>query len=158
MIARMLSNLDRQMRAVELMRALQAEEFAALTARDPEAVASLEFSIQELLRQLAAERLGLHALYAAFDPSAKRLFDIIDRFPPEAAARARSLHAAIDAAEQACAKQAGRTYAMALGLYDMARNGLDNLRGLLAPKKDVYGAKGRMAVGQAGPRLLSGRL
>ncbi|MEA4857717.1 MAG: flagellar export chaperone FlgN [Solidesulfovibrio sp.] len=158
MIERILSNLDRQRRAVELLRALQKEEFAELSARNPEAVASLEFSIQELLRQLAAERRSLHALYAAFDPAARRLFDIIDRFPPEAAARARVLHATIDAVEQACAKQAGRTYAMALGLYDMAKGGLENLRALLVPKKGTYGARGRLAMGQAGPSLVNGRL
>ncbi len=158
MIEGILANLERQLRAVKLLRDLLEEEFAHLAAREPGAVASLEFSIQELLRQLGGERRSLHALYAALDPAAKRLFDLIDRFPPEAAARARELHAAIDAAEQQCAKQASRTYSMALGLYDVAKSGLESLRALLAPKKGVYGARGRMAVGHGGPTILSGRL
>jgi hypothetical protein len=158
MIERILANLERQMRAVKLLGRLQSEEFSHLAARDPAGVASVEFSIQELLRQLGGERRSLHALYAAMDPAAKRLNDLIDRFPAEAAARAGQLHAAIDAAEQECAKQANRSYAMALGLYDMAKGGLETLRVLLTPKKGVYGAKGRLAVGGTAPTILSGRL
>ena len=63
MIKGILANLERQLRAVILLRDLLEEEFAQLAARDPGTVASLEFSIQELLRQLGGERRSLHALY-----------------------------------------------------------------------------------------------
>ena len=158
MIKGILANLERQLRAVILLRDLLEEEFAQLAARDPGTVASLEFSIQELLRQLGGERRSLHALYAALDPAAKRLADVVGRFPAADAVRAGELHAAIDAAEQQGARQANRNYAMALGLYDVAKSGLDNLRALLVPKKGVYGARGRMAVAQGGPSILNGRL
>jgi len=158
MIARILSNLMRQHQAVALLAELQKEEFSHLTARDPGAVAAIEFSIQELLRQLAVERRSLHALYAALDPAAKRLSDVVGRFAPDAAKRAQSLYAAIDAAEQRCAKQATRNYAMALGLYDVAKSSLDNLQRLLIPKKGVYGSKGRLALAAPGPGLINGRL
>jgi hypothetical protein len=158
MIARILSNLDRQHKAVALLELLQQEEFAHLSARDPGGVAAVEFSIQELLRQLTLERHSLHRVYAALDPKARRLVDVIDRFSDQEAARARELHAAIDVCEQRCARQARRNYTMALGLYDVAKGGLDTLCKLLVPKKGVYGASGRMATGTPGPGLISGRL
>jgi hypothetical protein len=158
MIREILANLERQLRAVILLRDLLEEEFAQLAVRDPGTVATLEFSIQELLRQLCGERRSLHALYAAMDPAARRLADVVGRFSAADAARAGELHAAIDAAEQQGAKQANRNYAMALGLYDVARSGLDNLRALLVPKKGVYGARGRMAAAHSGPSILNGRL
>lgn len=158
MIGRILSNLERQYRAVGLLEQLQKEEFAHLSARDSGSVAVGEFSIQELLRQLARERHALHQLYALLNPAAKRLDEVIDRFTPEQAAKARELHKAIDVCEQRCAKLASRNYAMALGLYDVAKSSLDTLRGLLVPQKGVYGAKGRMAKGSPGPGLISGRL
>ena len=158
MIARILSNLLRQQRAVMLLEVLQKEEFSHLTARNPGGVASIEFSIQELLRQLATERRSLHALYAALDPAAKRLADVIGRFSPEEAEQAGKLFAGIDATEQRCAKQAGRNYAMALGLYDVTKSSLDNLQNLLIPKKTVYGAKGRIGRAAPGASLFSGRL
>jgi len=158
MIAGILSNLERQLKAVLLLDTLQKEEFAHLSARNPGGVASAEFSIQELLRQLTVERHSLHRVYAALDPKAGHLGDVIGRFAPEEAVRAETLAAAIDAGQQRCAKQASRNYAMALGLYDVAKGSLDTLRKLLVPKKGVYGASGRMATGTFGPGIISGRL
>ncbi|UJX39642.1 flagellar protein FlgN [Desulfovibrio sp. JY] len=158
MIAGILSNLERQLKAVLLLDTLQKEEFSHLSARNPGGVASAEFSIQELLRQLTVERHSLHAIYAALDPGATRLGDVIGRFSPEDAEKAGGLVAAIDAGQQRCAKQASRNYAMALGLYDVAKGSLDTLRKLLVPKKGVYGATGRMATGTSGPGIISGRL
>ena len=65
MIERILSNLGRQHGAVRLLEVLLSEEFSHLSERNPGAVASVEFSIQELLRQLAVERRSLQAHYAA---------------------------------------------------------------------------------------------
>ncbi len=158
MISRILSNLGRQERAVTLLGNLLEEEFACLSSRDPKAVASIEFSIQELLRQLAVERVSLHGHYKTLDPAAKRLADVIGRFPAEAAQQAARLYRAIDLAEQRCAKRAEQNYAMALGLFDVTRSCLDNLQKQLVPKKGVYGARGRMASTTPPPGILSGRL
>lgn len=157
MIGRILSNLTRQRAAAALLETLLAEEFSHLSKRDPGAVASAEFSIQELLRQLAVERRSLHALYAALDPAAKRLADVIERFDPASRELAQSLYAAIDKAEQRSAKQASHNYAMALGLYDVTKTSLDNLQQLLIPKKGVYGSRGRIASAASTPGLISGR-
>ena len=157
MIERILSNLGRQHGAVRLLEVLLAEEFSHLSERNPGAVASVEFSIQELLRQLAVERRSLQAHYAALDPAAKRLADVIDRFDPASRETAQSLYAAIDTVEQRSAKQATRNYTMALGLYDLTKSSLDNLQKLLIPKKGTYGSRGRMATAASAPGLISGR-
>ena len=157
MIERILSNLGRQHGAVRLLEVLLSEEFSHLSERNPGAVASVEFSIQELLRQLAVERRSLQAHYAALDPAAKRLADVIDRFDPASRETAQSLYAAIDTVEQRSAKQATRNYTMALGLYDLTKSSLDNLQKLLIPKKGTYGSHGRMATAASAPGLVSGR-
>ena len=157
MIKRILNNLRRQHGAVTLLEKLLAEEFSHLQARSPGEVASVEFSIQELLRQLAVERRSLQAFYAALDPAAKRLADVVDRFDPASRESAQTLYAAIDAAEQRSAKQATRNYAMALGLYDVTKSSLDNLQKLLVPKKGVYGSRGRIGAAASAPGLINGR-
>ena len=158
MIERILSNLGRQHGAVRLLEVLLSEEFSHLSERDPGAVASVEFSIQELLRQITAERHSLHGLYAALDPKAKRLADLAGQLDEETRDAARGLCEAIDKTEQRSAKQASRNYAMALGLYDVTKESLDNLQKLMTPKKGVYGARGRMASATPTPGMISGRL
>jgi len=158
MIARVLSNLERQKRAVALLEELQKEEFSYLSSRNPGNVASIEFSIQELLRQLAVERKSLYVIYAAIDPAAERLNHVLQYFDTDSRAQAESLYKDIDAIEKRCAKQASLNYAMALGLYDVAKSSMDNLKTLLIPNKGVYGARGRMTIATPDPGLISGRL
>lgn len=155
---RILSNLRRQLGAVALLESLLAEEFSHLSTRQPAAVATVEFSIQELLRQIAAERHALHAVYAAVDPNARRLADIADRLDDASREAAAQLCASIDQTEQRAARQASRNYAMALGLFDLTKSSLDNLQKLMTPKKGVYGARGRMASATPPPGMISGRL
>lgn len=157
MIESILENIERQGRAMELLAQLQKEEFAHLTSRNPNAVAAVEFSLQELLRQLGAERRSLKRLYAAFDPAAKRLADIIDRFDAPSRQRAESLHKALELAEKRCATQAERNYTMALGLYDVVKSSMDGLQKLMIPKKSVYGATGRFADSVPRPGRINGR-
>ena len=157
MIGRILSNLRRQHGAVCLLESLLAEEFSHLSARSPGAVATVEFSIQELLRQLAVERRHLHTLYAAMNPAAKRLVDVVGSFDQESRQTALGLVAAIDKVEQRSAKQATRNYTMALGLYDLTKSSLDNLQKLLIPKKGVYGSRGRIGAAASAPGLINGR-
>lgn len=51
-----LGNLDRQARALKLLSSLLEEEFSLLVSRDTNAIMAQEFSIHELLRQLAVEK------------------------------------------------------------------------------------------------------
>lgn len=157
MVARILANLTRQKLAMDLLAVLLEEEFSLLTSRDTASVTSLEFSIQELLRQMAGERSSLHRLYAAMDPAAKRLVDLVDRFGPEDRRRAESLLAVIGQAEKRCSAQAARNYRMALGLYDMTKSCLDHLQSHLIPKKAVYGSRGRLGTAMPAPGRVDGR-
>lgn len=51
-----LGNLDRQAKALNLLSSLQEEEFSLLVRRDTDAIMAQEFSIHELLRQIAVEK------------------------------------------------------------------------------------------------------
>lgn len=157
MVNGILANLTRQKLAMELLAALLEEEFSLLTARDTASVTSLEFSIQELLRQLAVERMSLRRQYAGTAPKARRLADLLDRFEPEPRARIEALLGAIDRIEKRCSNQATRNYRMALGLYDVAKSCLDHLQSHLIPKKAVYGSRGRLGAATPAPGRLDGR-
>jgi len=52
-------NLHRQKKALEVLEALLAEEFAELRKRKPESITGIEFSIHELMRQIGNERTAL---------------------------------------------------------------------------------------------------
>ena len=49
-------SLSRQEKALCLLRDLLEEEYNSLLSRDTDAVVSLEFSVQELIRHLAVEK------------------------------------------------------------------------------------------------------
>ena len=53
MFANIQDTLNRQDKALDLMKELLQEEFSLLMKRDTDAVMTIEFSIHELLRQLA---------------------------------------------------------------------------------------------------------
>jgi hypothetical protein len=157
MVTGILANLSRQKLAMDLLAVLLEEEFSLLASRDTAGVTSLEFSLQELLRQMAAERFGLRRLYAAMDPKAKRLADLLDRFDPEARRRVEGLLATIDKTERRCSDQATRNYRMALGLYDVTKSCLDHLQSHLIPRKAVYGSRGRLGAAMPAPGRVDGR-
>lgn len=158
MTDRIIASLERQEKALALLAMLQEAEFTHLRELDPTKVAGFEFSIHELMRQIASERTSLTALYATVSPTAKRLHDVIHTFPEDMAARARELYLAIDRREQACARQAEQNYKMALGFYDQSRACIEFIQQQIAPKKNVYTAAGRYARASAEPTVLSGRL
>ena len=56
MFANIQDTLNRQDKALDLMKELLQEEFSLLMKRDTDAVMTIEFSIHELLRQLATEK------------------------------------------------------------------------------------------------------
>jgi len=157
MITRILANLGRQRRALALLEELLGEEFSLLAKRDAQGVSSLEFSIQELLRQIGGERTSLRRQYAAVDRSARRLTDLLDRFSPEQREEAAALVAALDRIEKRCSTLASRNYQMALGLYDTTKSCLDHLQSHLIPKKAVYGSRGRLDAAVPSPGRVDGR-
>lgn len=157
MITRILDSLGRQERALRLLADLLAEEFSLLSQRDATGVTSLEFSIQELLRQLAVERGALQPLYGALRPGAKRLAEVVEGFDAASRARADALLVVIERAEKRCTTLSTRNYEMALGLYDTTRNCLGHLQSKLVPKKAVYGSRGRLGSATPAPGRINGR-
>ncbi len=143
---------------MSLLAELQKEEFTHLKVLDPAQVAGVEFSIHELMRQIARERTGLRRIYAALVPKATRLRDVRHLFSPRDQEAADTLIAAIDRLEQACARQADKNYRLALGLYNQSRSSIEFIQNQIVPKKQVYSAAGRFAKAAMEPALLNGRL
>lgn len=147
-------NLVRQRKAVELLRALLEEEFTLLRENKTEEVVALEFSIHELLRQIASERMAIKEIMQE-----TRLLEYADMLEPEQGEAVRSLVKAIDDAEQASARQASHNTRLSLALLDQSQGLLDFLQDQVTPKKEfVYGAKGIYRSHRPDAAILSGRL
>lgn len=139
-------NLTRQTRALELLSALLEEEFSELMGRKPQDVSVLEISIQELMRQLAAERLSLRRVIAGAWPGRERVREVMAALSNEEAAGLSELLQLLDRTEQSCAIQADKNRLLALGLYDQSLQLLQELHSRVEPgKADVYSRRGRYA-------------
>ena len=157
MTKRILENLSRQYQALKVLQFLQEEEFSHLKEFRPQSVGALEFSIQELMRQILAERKDVRRMMHAVDPSAKRLQDLAGFFG-EMWAQAQGLLDKIDALEQGCAKQAEKSYALALALFDQSSGYVDFFTQSLMPKKTSYGPRGVFGKVKPAPAMLRGAL
>ncbi|WP_449242651.1 flagellar protein FlgN [Desulfovibrio sp.] len=158
MESRVQENLSRQHRALGLLSELLDEEFSYLKGGKPQDVSRIEISIQELLRQLAVERVSLRGLVQAVAPGAKRVREILDAVPSKEAEALRDLLLRLDGMEQACARQAAKNQNLVLALFDQSRKLLNFLQEKIQPKGTAYSAKGRMARASNAPSLVSGRL
>ncbi|MGE4551778.1 MAG: flagellar protein FlgN, partial [Desulfovibrionaceae bacterium] len=118
-------NLSRQLRAMLLLKVLLEEEFSLLVQRQTTQVSVLDLSIQELLRQVAAERHALRRLVADVQPRAQRVREVLALMPDDLARGADRLLDGMERAEQACSQQAQRNRTMVLGLHDQSRALLD---------------------------------
>ena len=149
------SSLIRQTRGLALLRDLLEEEYRALLDRNTDDVVALEFSLQELIRQLAVEKTlvmrclgGMRASqYAQGLPDGQR-----DAF--------LELLREIDAGEQAASRQASRNSTLSLALLDQSSRNLQELTRHATPRQAAtYGRRGAMRY-QSRPQaaLISGRL
>lgn len=159
-----LGNLDRQAKALLLLSSLLEEEFSLLVKRDTNAIMAQEFSIHELLRQLAVEK----------ESTVRRLgggrirdyADLLEQSDageggegPAKAAALRELWNAIDELEQSCARQATRNTQLSLGLMDQSKELMDYLhKRLLPPSRQTYGPKGAYTQLRPDAALLNARL
>ena len=147
-------SLFRQDKALHLLRDLLEEEYEILLGRDTGAVASLEFSIQELIRQIAVEKsLGIRSL------SGKRVLEYAETLPEDQASVLRQLFQSVDAGEQGVSRQASRNAQLSLALLDQSTHNLKALTSQVTPLTGVYSRNGdirRSAHPQAA--LISGRL
>ncbi|MDL2313977.1 flagellar protein FlgN [Desulfovibrio sp. OttesenSCG-928-C14] len=155
MFAQILGNLTRQAKGLELLASLQQEEYELLHQRNTSAIGALEFSIHELLRQLAVERDELKSVMQG-----TRLAEYAGMLPEEDGAQVLDRLASIDALEQNCARQAEKNTELSLALLDKSHEVMNYLYEQIQPRQhNVYGSKGNMSsVRKPGASILSGRL
>lgn len=147
------STLTRQNQAMDLMHGLLQEEFSLLMQRDTDAIMTLEFSIHELLRQLASEKESIISFLGG-----GKLRDYAQMLPEDKKMVILYLWHQIDKKEQACAKQASRNTQLSLGLLDQSKELLDYLHErMIPPQKTVYSRKGVYAQPRPQPSLIEGR-
>lgn len=148
-------NLIRQMRGFELLVSLMEEEFSLLVERQPEEVSALEFSIHELIRQLADERSGMLRMM-----NGVRLKAFADALPEEEGASVIDLVERIDRLEQTCARLGSRNAELALALHDQNQEVMDFLHARLVPPKktQTYGRTGAYVQQRSEAAIFHGRL
>lgn len=148
-------SLSRQDKALALLRDLLEEEYRILIGRDTDGVAALEFSIQELIRQIAVEKtLVIRTLGGV------RVSEYAAGLPEERGVALLTLFASVDAGEQEVSRQASRNAQLSLALLDQSTRTLQALTSQAAPPRaGVYGRHGGMRH-EMHPQaaLISGRL
>lgn len=146
-------NLVRQEKGMELLLELLEEEFSLLRDHKTEEVVALEFSIHELLRQLADERAAIKKIMQD-----TRISEYAELLDPEQGVEIKALLRRIDDAEQRAAKQASHNTRLSLALLDQSQSLLDFLHEQVAPRQQPsYGGKKAFRARHTVPALLSGR-
>ncbi|KAB1440251.1 flagellar protein FlgN [Pseudodesulfovibrio senegalensis] len=153
-------NLVRQNKAIMLLSALLEEEFARLQKRNPRGVSRIELSIQELLRQIAAERFSLKRMCQAIDPEAEQVHMLYSSMDETTQQAFGSMLAMLDKMEQKCGLQAAKNQELAQALLDQSSSLLNFMHKEIQPKKrDAYSARGRfVGAGSSQATILRGRL
>lgn len=152
-------NLVRQNKAMMLLFFLLEEEFSRLMKNLPQGVSQIELSIQELMRQIGAERMSLRSKVAAIAPGAVRVRDLFLMMDDGLQADMEKMLAMLDETEQKCGTQAAKNNEMAMALYDQSKCLLDYMHNQIKPKNtSAYAASGRYAKASSNARLLTGRL
>lgn len=155
MYAQILGNLTRQAKALELLEGLQMEEFDLLMARKADEISALEFSVHELLRQIAVEREDLKKSLQGV-----KVAEYADLLADEEDQKMlRHIIGIIDVAEQRCAQQAEKNTSLSLSLLDQSHELMTYLHDQITPKNQlVYGAKGGYTAHRPPASILNGRL
>lgn len=154
MFALIQGNLTRQFKALELLSSLLEEEFELLCRRDTDAVSGLEFSIHELLRQLAVERVELKSSIQGVSP-----LDYAGLLPDEEGQEVRRLFHIIDSLEQRCSRQATQNTEVSLALLDQSQALLTFLYSQVSRQPEQrYSSAGRIRQDRPEAAIYSGRL
>ena len=147
-------SLSRQEKALCLLRDLLEEEYNSLLSRDTDAVVSLEFSVQELIRHLAVEKTFVIKRLGGM-----RAAEYASMLPEDMAAMLLETLRHIDVSEQAAARQASRNTNLSLALLDQSSRDLQALtKQAMPPKAETYGRRGGMRTLHPQAALISGRL
>lgn len=148
-------NLNRQAKGLKLLSQLLDEEFSLLMDRKTDEIMSLEFSIHELVRQLATEKLGVRKALGG-----GKVLDYAEMQTDEPArAELRSLWQQIDDSEQYCSHQASINAELSLALLDQSKNILTYLHKRIQPQTpSTYDRSGEFLHKRPDAALISGRL
>ena len=153
MYSQIYGNLNRQSKGLQLLSALLEEEFAYLSERRMDDVASIEFSILELIRQLIAEREEIINIMQGV--KARQYAEML---PPDEAAAMNKLLDELEENEQSCAKQSSLNSEMSLSLLDQGQQLMDFLyTRALPPQVETYSGRGSMYKQRPQAAMLSGR-
>lgn len=148
-------SLHRQSKALALLFELLQEEYFSIMERRTESVVALEFSLQELIRQIAVEK---SCVIRALD--GRRVLKFAESLPEEQADELRNIFAEVDRGEQRAARQASRNAQLSLALLDQSTRNLRHLTSQVTPPDaEIYGAQGTLRY-KAHPdaAIISGRL
>ena len=146
------NTFTRQNKAMDLMLELLEEEFALLMERDTDAIMTLEFSIHELLRQLASEKESIIRFLGG-----GRLNDYAQMLPEDKRMVILNLWHEIDKKEQTCARQASQNTQLSLGLLDQSKDLLNYLHErIVPPQRTAYSRKGVYAQTRPNASLING--
>ncbi|MFW5487019.1 MAG: flagellar export chaperone FlgN [Desulfovibrio sp.] len=152
-------NLTRQGKALHVLHHLLMEEFSHLLDGEPEKVSIVEMALQELMRQIAVERLELKSMLGSEPGKDVRLADSMDKFSPEDQKAIMEVTMQVDEMEQTCARQADKNRSLALALFDQSSSMIHYLHDQVKPKNTTaYSANGRFAKAPKGAPMVSGRL
>ncbi|MEG1610057.1 MAG: flagellar protein FlgN [Bilophila sp.] len=147
-------NLDRQAKGIELLRQLLDEEFSLLMDRKTSEVMSLEFSIHELVRQLAGEKIGVQTALGG-----GKVRDYADMLEEDKRATLHALWSAIDKCEQHCSRQASLNAELSLALLDQSKSMLTYLHKRIQPQTpSTYTRAGGYLNKRPEAALISGRM
>lgn len=148
-------SLNRQDKALSLLRELLEEEYGILLSRDTNGVVSLEFCIQELIRQIAVEKSLVIRLL-----NGQRAMEYAESLPAEHRDNFQKLFKSVDDGEQGVSRQASRNAQLSLALLDQSTRNLQALTSQVTPSlTGVYGRTGDMThTRHPQAALISGRL
>ena len=146
--------LYRQRQALRVLDSLLQEEYGLLRQRDTNSVVSLEFSIHELIRQIAAEKTTVVNLLQG-----GRVRDYAQLLPEEQGQALLTLYQEIDDYEQKCSRQASNNAQFSLALLDQSQRTMNELHKQMTPRNTLtYGRRGYMTERQPQAAIISGRL
>ena len=154
MYAHIHGNLFRQLQGFKLLDSLLNEEFEGLTGRHLDDVATLEFSIHELMRQLFVERQKLGKSMNGI-----RVSQYAEMLPEEQRVEIMELVRELDKIEQKCARQSSLNAELVFALLDQGQQLLDFMHSrIVPPKAGLYGTKGIVVQPRPEAAVISGRL
>lgn len=147
-------NLDRQFKGLAVLRQLLDEEFSLLMERQTDQVMSLEFSIHELVRQLAAEKLAMQRTLGG-----GKVHDYAAMLEEDARNEIHRLWHLVDTEEQHCSRQASMNAELSLALLDQSKSMLTYLHKRIQPQTpSTYNRGGSYLSNRPEAAILSGRL